>query len=185
MTSLAEVNARLKRTNIKGKEYIDVAQRVQGFRELYPDGRIETDMVADDGKRCVCKAEIYTGKNDQHPESTGHACEVNNGRGVNATSYIENCETSAVGRALGFMGIGSTDSIASADEVRQAVRQPAQQQPDPLQQAKARLWAAVQSYAERHGGDADALAAGVKERPDAAMDDAAWVNQVAYEFETA
>lgn len=199
MSSRKEVNDRLTRTNIKGRQYIDVAQRIQGFWELYPQGRIVTEMVADDGKRCVFKAEAYDmAEGGAGLLATGHAYEVNSGRGVNATSYIENCETSAVGRALGMLGIGSTDSIASADEVMNAQQRQAQAaktaqktapapqpQQDPLKPAKARLWHALQNYAAAHGGIADQLLEGVRSRPDARMDDPEWLEDVASEFEAA
>ena len=176
-----------------------MAQRIQGFWELYPQGRIVTEMVADDGKRCVFKAEAYDmAEGGAGLLATGHAYEVNSGRGVNATSYIENCETSAVGRALGMLGIGSTDSIASADEVMnaqqrqaQAAKAPAkaaptpQAQQDPLKPAKARLWHALQNYAAAHGGIAAVLLEGVRSRPDARMDDPEWLEDVASEFEAA
>ena len=199
MSSRKEVNDRLTRTNIKGRQYIDVAQRIQGFWELYPQGRIVTEMVADDGKRCVFKAEAYDmAEGGAGLLATGHAYEVNSGRGVNATSYIENCETSAVGRALGMLGIGSTDSIASADEVMNAQQRQAQAaktaqkpapapqpQQDPLKAAKVRLWHAVQNYAAEHGGIADQLLEGVKKRPGAQMDSPEWLEDVASEFEAA
>lgn len=199
MSSRKEVNDRLTRTNIKGRQYIDVAQRIQGFWELYPQGRIVTEMVADDGKRCVFKAEAYDmAEGGAGLLATGHAYEVNSGRGVNATSYIENCETSAVGRALGMLGIGSTDSIASADEVMNAQQRQAQAaktaqkpapapqpQQDPLKAAKVRLWHALQNYAAAHGGIADQLLEGVRSRPDARMDDPEWLEDVASEFEAA
>lgn len=199
MSSRKEVNDRLTRTNIKGRQYIDVAQRIQGFWELYPQGRIVTEMVADDGKRCVFKAEAYDmAEGGAGLLATGHAYEVNSGRGVNATSYIENCETSAVGRALGMLGIGSTDSIASADEVMNAQQRQAQAaktaqkpapapqpQQDPLKAAKVRLWHALQNYAAEHGGIADQLLEGVRSRPDARMDSPEWLEDVASEFEAA
>lgn len=199
MSSRKEVNDRLTRTNIKGRQYIDVAQRIQGFWELYPQGRIVTEMVADDGKRCVFKAEAHDmAEGGAGLLATGHAYEVNSGRGVNATSYIENCETSAVGRALGMLGIGSTDSIASADEVMNAQQRQAQAaktaqkpapapqpQQDPLKAAKVRLWHALQNYAAEHGGIADQLLEGVRSRPDARMDDPEWLEDVASEFEAA
>lgn len=199
MSSRKEVNDRLTRTNIKGRQYIDVAQRIQGFWELYPQGRIVTEMVADDGKRCVFKAEAYDmAEGGAGLLATGHAYEVNSGRGVNATSYIENCETSAVGRALGMLGIGSTDSIASADEVMNAQQRQAQAaktaqkpapapqpQQDPLKAAKVRLWHALQDYAAEHGGIADQLLEGVKKRPGAQMDSPEWLEDVASEFEAA
>lgn len=204
MTSRKDINDRLTRTNIKGRDYIDVAQRVQGFWELYPMGRILTEMVADDGKRCVFRAEVYDmSEGGAGLLATGHAYEVNNGRGVNATSYIENCETSAVGRALGMLGIGSTDSIASADEVSAAMQaqtasKPAQKPaaakkaPSAQQRAWKRLQAACKAYEAAHPqeGKAEGWALeGVKQRPDLppkdAPDDvrAEWFDMVAGEFE--
>ena len=155
--------------------------------------------MADDGKRCGFKAEAYDmAEGGAGLLATGHAYEVNSGRGVNATSYIENCETSAVGRALGMLGIGSTDSIASADEVMnaqqrqaQAAKAPAKAAPapqarqDPLKAAKVRLWHALQNYAAEHGGIADQLLEGVRSRSDARMDDPEWLEDVASEFEAA
>ncbi len=209
MTTRKEVNDRLTRTNIKGREYIDVAQRVQGFWELYPEGRISTEMTADDGKRCVFKAEVYAAKDTPWPIATGHAYEVNNGRGVNATSYIENCETSAVGRALGMLGIGSTDSIASADEVsaamaqkpaeaaqkgRRAAQKPAGAEKPPSLQKRAfeRLERACAAYEEAHpreGAEKGWALAGVQKRPDLPPRDApdaeraAWFDKQAADFE--
>ena len=117
---LAEVNARMKPRNIKGKEYIEVNQRILGFWELYPDGRIVTTKTHDDGDRCDFRAEVYVG---DVLKATGHAYELKSASMVNKTSYVENCETSAVGRALGMLGIGSTESIASAEEVEAAIAQ--------------------------------------------------------------
>lgn len=113
MTSIADVNSRLKKTSIKGKDYIDVAQRVQGFREVFPDGSIVTDFTIIERDWCVCKASVIV---SGAVLATGTAFEEKKGS-INTTSYVENCETSAVGRALGFLGIGSVDRIASADEM--------------------------------------------------------------------
>lgn len=118
--TLAEVNARMKPRNIKGKDYIEVNQRILGFWELYPDGRIVTTKTHDDGDRCDFRAEVYVG---DVLKATGHAYEMKSASMVNKTSYVENCETSAVGRALGMLGIGSTESIASAEEVEAAIAQ--------------------------------------------------------------
>lgn len=119
---LAEANKRIKFTNIKGKEYAEVPQRVSVFYYLFPNGDIITELLSDDGNRCVFKASVYRDKDDERPAAVGHAFEVKTGM-INSTSYIENCETSAVGRALGFLGIGSETSIASADEVQNAIAQ--------------------------------------------------------------
>ena len=133
MADLNEVNKRLKTRDVKGRPYVEVNQRILGFWELYPNGRIVTEKLVDDGTRCDFRAMVYDG---DVLKATGHAYELKTGKGVNATSYVENCETSAVGRALGMLGIGSTESIASAEEVENAITaqeamaaQPVQQQP--------------------------------------------------------
>lgn len=178
MKTRKEVNGLLSRTNIKGREYIDVSQRIQGFWELFPDGRIVTEELEDDGQRCKYKAGVYDGGSLL---ATGHAFEERKGA-VNSTSYVENCETSAVGRALGFLGIGSTGSIASADEVRGAIAL-RNADKDPLAAAKKRLWEAAKAYAAERGADPKAVIRGVGKRPDAKMGDPAWLASVAAEFE--
>lgn len=158
--SLEEVNASLKRTNIKGRPYIDVAQRIQAFRKLYPNGRILTECLSDDGSRCMFKASAVV---DGEVMATGHAFEFQSASTVNKTSYIENCETSAVGRALGFMGIGSTESICSTEEVQAAIaHQEKGEQPkrkkkedDALSKAQQRIKAIAIKRAELDGYGAE------------------------------
>lgn len=100
------------------KAYAEVHQRIKAFRMLYPEGMISTDMVSDDGKVCVFRAVIY---NDAgHVLATGTAFEEKDASMINRTSYIENCESSAIGRALGFCGIGIDTGIASKEEVENA-----------------------------------------------------------------
>lgn len=117
--ALEMVNAELKTMDIKGKKYAMVNQRVLGFWQLFPNGSIKTELLVDDGNRCLFKAIVSDG---EQIIATGHAFETKEGT-INKTSYIENCETSAVGRALAMLGIGSADSIASAEEVRNAMNQ--------------------------------------------------------------
>lgn len=154
--NLNELNASLKRTNIKGKPYIDVAQRVQGFYELYPNGAIVPELLSDDGSRCTFIARVYV---DGELRAAGHAFEFQSASMVNKTSYLENCETSAVGRALGFMGIGSTESICSADEAQAAIaHQENGEEPkrknrpvDALEAAQKRITAIAAKYVELDG----------------------------------
>lgn len=115
---LAKVNAEIKTVNIKGKEYAEVPQRISAFRKLFPEGTIETEMLACADGVCVFKAIARNGENIL---GTGHAYEKEGSTFINKTSYIENCETSAVGRALGNIGIGSETSVASAEEVQNAI----------------------------------------------------------------
>ena len=105
---------------IKGKEYVTVNERVKAFRKLLPDGTIETEIIQIDDNMVVMIARVYNGGNLL---STGTAFEVKNSSYINKTSYVENCETSAVGRALAFLGIGIDTSIASSDEVENAIEQ--------------------------------------------------------------
>ena len=115
---LAKVNSEIKTVNIKGKEYAEVPQRINAFRKLFPEGTIETEMLACADGVCVFKA---TARNGENILGTGHAYEKEGSTFINKTSYIENCETSAVGRALGNVGIGSETSVASAEEVQNAI----------------------------------------------------------------
>lgn len=128
-----EVNAALKRTKIKGKDYVEVNQRILAFWELYPDGRIVTEMLSDDGERCLFKASIVV---DGKIVATGHAFECKSSSMVNKSSYVENCETSAIGRALGIFGIGCTESIASAEEVEAAIEQQERAKNQPIETAE-------------------------------------------------
>ena len=120
---IAQVNAELNFTDVKGKMYAEVPQRVKAFRMLYPRGYIITDMISNADGVCVFKATAgYYGENGEaYTLGTGTAYEREGSSFINKTSYIENCETSAVGRALGFIGLGSETSIASAEEVVNAI----------------------------------------------------------------
>ena len=118
-TELEKANKTIKTTNIKGKEYAEVNQRIKAFRMLYPEGQIITELLRDENGECTFKASIYGGECDLL--ATGHAKENEDSSYINRQSYIENCETSAVGRALGMLGIGIDTSVASADEVNNAI----------------------------------------------------------------
>lgn len=148
----AIINERLKKTNIKGKDYVEVNQRILAFWELYPNGAIHTDLVQDTGERCTFKAYVYDG---DFLMTTGYAFEFQSSGMVNKTSYIENCETSAVGRALGMLGIGITDALCSADEVQSAIEHQDKgeepQKKSPLQVAQDRLVRAERAYCESNG----------------------------------
>ena len=115
---IKEVNSRINKVDIKGKMYSLVNDRVLAFRELYPDGVIESDILSMNNGVVVIKATIRDG---DKVIATGLAYEKEGSTYINKTSYIENCETSAVGRALGFLGIGADESICSAEELVNAV----------------------------------------------------------------
>lgn len=116
---LKKANESVRTMNIKGKDYAQVNERIKVFRMLYPEGYIKTDMVSNENGVCVFRA--YVGYGDK-TLATGTAYEREDASYINKTSYIENCETSAVGRALGMMGIGIDTSVASAEEVDVAVK---------------------------------------------------------------
>lgn len=125
-TALEKVNEEVKSTTLKndktGKiigDYVEVNQRVLAFRKLYPEGFIMTDMISNENGVCIFKAQIgyYAEDGSINWLSNGYAYEKEGSTFINKTSYIENCETSAVGRALGFLGIGIDANIASKEEV--------------------------------------------------------------------
>ncbi len=120
---LDSANEKIKMTPVKGKQYAEVNQRVAAFRRVYPGGSIKTRMLSDEDGRCVFAAEVRD--DEGQLLGTGTAFEVQDSSYINRTSYIENCETSAVGRALGFAGFGIGVSIASAEEVENALEQQA------------------------------------------------------------
>ncbi len=116
---LAKANAKLKTTDIKGKAYAEVNERIKAFRQLFPNGTITTEIINLEDGVCVIKA---TAMNEAGAIlGTGHAYEKEGSTFINKTSYIENAETSAVGRALGMVGIGIDTSVASYEEVANAM----------------------------------------------------------------
>lgn len=116
---LQKVNEKLKSLDVKGKGYVQVSERVKGFRQLCPNGRIETEIVDLNGGVVTMKAYVYDSQGCLL--ATGYAQEKESSSYINKTSFIENCETSAVGRALGWCGIGVDGSMASADELANAI----------------------------------------------------------------
>jgi hypothetical protein len=114
-------NKKLATINIKGKDYVTVAQRVLAFNELYPNGMIETTITYLD-ETGVVRAKCKVTPDVEKPLRyfVGHSEESRESSMVNKTAATENCETSAVGRALGLMGIGVIEGIASVDEINKA-----------------------------------------------------------------
>ncbi len=112
---------KLKTVNIKGKEYVEVNERIKYFRSNYKDWALSTSILELENNRCVIQATVYD--KDDRIMSTGIAYEVEGSSFINKTSFIENCETSAIGRALGNLGIGIDTSVASYEEVANAVKQ--------------------------------------------------------------
>ena len=87
------------------------------FWEDNPDGQIHTELLEHSANRFIVKAYIYRTEADLRPWTTGLAEETIQGRGVNATSALENCETSAIGRALANAGYATKGKRASREEM--------------------------------------------------------------------
>lgn len=97
-------------------DYVQVHTRVDAFRSMCPGGSILTEFIVLEEDRAVCKATVRD--EDGHVLATGHAEERRSGQMAN--SFVEVCETSSVGRALGFLGVGIKTGIASAEEIQHA-----------------------------------------------------------------
>lgn len=115
---LQEANEKLTALDIKGKDYIPVNERIKAFRYIYPRGQILTEIIGLENGICTMKAEVY----DDNGKllATGHGQEKEGSTFINKTSFIENCETSCIGRALGSLGIGLDNGFASYEEVANA-----------------------------------------------------------------
>lgn len=111
----------MKTINIHGKEYVEVNERIIYFRKHYKDWSLTSDFVELSENKCVIKAEVKN--EDGRVIADGIAQEIKGSSYINKTSFIENCQTSAWGRALGNLGIGIDTSIASAFEVNNAIKQ--------------------------------------------------------------
>ena len=117
--AIAKANEGIRTTEIKGKQYSEVSQRIKAFRLVHPSGCITTEIIDMNNGIVTMKASVFDEQN--HLLGTGFAQEKENSSFINKTSYIENCETSAIGRALGMCGYGVDVSVASAEEVQNAI----------------------------------------------------------------
>ena len=121
---LKKVNDEAKTTLVKDKPYVEVNERIKAFRKIFPMGFIKSEMVSNENGVCVFRAEVGV---DDVVLGVGYAYEKESSSFINKTSYIENCQTSAVGRALGMLGIGIDTSVASYEEVSNAIANQDQQ----------------------------------------------------------
>lgn len=112
----------MKTVNIKGTQYITVNERLKYFRNTstYNNWHINEELIEINDKEGIFKVTIF----DKHgePVVSAHAQEYRDNSYINKTSFLENGFTSALGRALGYLGIGIDTSIASADEVNIAIK---------------------------------------------------------------
>ena len=122
---IKKANEPLKSITLKKKngqkmgEYVEVNQRIKAFRQVYPMGTITTKIINLENNGVLMQATVLD--DDGKTLATGYASEEKEASFINLNSYIENCETSAVGRALGFCGFGIDSSVASAEEVENAM----------------------------------------------------------------
>ena len=112
----------MKKIKIKGNDYVEVNERVKQFHKDYPNGSITTELI-EMTDRFITKTTVITDVENPERKFTGIAYEKEDSTFINKTSALENCETSSVGRALGMLGIGIDTSLASYDEVANAVEQ--------------------------------------------------------------
>ena len=110
----------MKTIDIKGKPYVMVHERVKEFLATKPGWRLVNEVVLLNADECAIVCKVYN--EDDKLMSTGHGYERAASGNINKTSHVENCETSAVGRALGFIGIGIDTSIRSAEEEISTIR---------------------------------------------------------------
>lgn len=111
-----------KNGNVIQNPYAEVNQRIKAFRMVYPEGFILTELLSDENGICLFKAMVgFYINGEPFTIGVGHAYEKEDSSFINKTSYIENCETSAVGRALGMAGFGIDTSVASFEEVSNAM----------------------------------------------------------------
>lgn len=105
------------------KDYVQVNERIISFWKKYPNGRIHTEILSWENGILVMKASVWKDMNDPFPSAVGHAYEKENNSQINANSCLENGETSAVGRCLGILGEEIKRSVASREEVANAIHQ--------------------------------------------------------------
>lgn len=137
---IEEANKQILKTDIKGKGYAQVNSRIMAFRKLFPEGLIKTEIVSNEPDEkgihtAVMRAYAYETDGGKLL-GTGTAYEKENSTFINKTSYLENVETSAVGRCLGMLGLGVDEAFASAEEVQTAQ---ANQQEKPKQEKQKKV----------------------------------------------
>ncbi len=103
-------------------DYETVESRLVKFWKENPDGRIETELIEANANRFIIMARIFRTEADKQYWCSGHAYEIITDRGVNSTSALENCETSAIGRALANAGYATHGKRPSREEMNKVAR---------------------------------------------------------------
>ena len=149
---IVKANIDLPTVNIKGKEYVMVKDRVKALREIFPDFTISTDILHIDDESVLVKATVSdeAGK----VKATGHAHELKSASALHRTSFVEIAETSAIGRAVGLLGIGIDDSFGSADEVARAMKQQDEDEFKPKDKVTIRQAIVLKGMIEKYDIDA-------------------------------
>lgn len=125
-------------------DYETVEERLVKFWKDYKDGQIHTKLLEHTSGRFIVEASIYRTEADARPWTTGLAEETVQGRGVNATSALENCETSAIGRALANAGYATKGKRASREEMSKVAK--VIEVKDKIQDVKAKMAETSQQY---------------------------------------
>lgn len=114
--------------------YETVEDRLVKFWHDHPDGRIATMMedITADKSMVVFRCDVYFHADDARPKASGYAEETRNSSPVNKTSFVENCETSAIGRALANCGYAAKGSRPSREEMEKVQRAPQAARPQEL-----------------------------------------------------
>ena len=126
------------------EDYETVEERLIKFWKDHPDGQIHTKLLEHNSGRFIVEAAIYRTEADARPWTTGLAEETIQGRGVNATSALENCETSAIGRALANAGYATKGKRASRQEMVKVAA--AKNNEQLIEQTKAKMAQTAQEY---------------------------------------
>lgn len=103
-------------------DYETVETRITKYWAAHPEGRIDTDLIAYGAQQFIVKASVYRNATDAVPYATGYAEETVGASPVNKTSALENCETSAIGRALANAGFATSGKRASREEMQKVQR---------------------------------------------------------------
>ena len=113
--AILNANADIQYTDIKGKDYAEVKERVKAFRRVFPEGSISTKIITIDDDHCVVKASVFNENGSLLAE--GHAQEMRASTRFK-DKILEVTETSAIGRALGVLGFGIKGGMETADTMK-------------------------------------------------------------------